>query len=232
MPILERADADVREMVLDVMHQYHGELEMHDVRIDLLMATGDKDVLCPLRLHGYPCLAVVKITPYEQRAKGAKDASITFDKWRFEEMSEEKQVALIDHELHHLSIAYDKNGRVKLDTLGRPKLKMRLHDVQFGWFTRIAERHGEASVERMQARVLAEEYGQLLFPWAADAIMPPAVAVAAAAPDADEVETDDQGEVLPIAPTAVVTTSSAALPKARKPRADADQPPRAASPPA
>jgi len=40
---------------------------------------------------------------------------------------------------------------------------MRKHDHQFGWFDAVAQRHGEASPEVRQARVLMESSGQLYF---------------------------------------------------------------------
>jgi hypothetical protein len=49
------------------------------------------------------------------------------------------------------------------DALDRPKLAMRKHDHQFGWFDEVAQRHGEASPEVRQARVLMEKSGQLYF---------------------------------------------------------------------
>lgn len=69
--------------------------------------------------------------------------------------------------------------------LGRPVLKIRLHDQQHGWFDEIARRHGDASIEVQQAKAFADSSGQTYFGWAA----PPAGSVeagpAAKAEDAD-----------------------------------------------
>ena len=50
-----------------------------------------------------------------------------------------------------------------LDECARPKLKLKKHDRQFGWFDKIAERHGHASGEVRQALKLFTEARQLYF---------------------------------------------------------------------
>ncbi len=73
----------------------------------------------------------------------------------------------MDHELTHLELA-EKEGAPVLDDGGRPKLKMRLHDYEFGWFTEVAERHKENAIEVQQARALIDGDGQVYFPFLAD----------------------------------------------------------------
>jgi hypothetical protein len=36
-----------------------------------------------------------------------------------------------------------KTGQIQLDDEGRPKLRIRPHDFEFGWFARTAELYGE-----------------------------------------------------------------------------------------
>ena len=66
-------------------------------------------------------------------------------------MDDAKKDALLDHELYHLEVQRNKHGKPKLDCNRRPKLTMRLHDRQYGWFDEIAQRHGSASIECQQA---------------------------------------------------------------------------------
>jgi hypothetical protein len=47
--------------------------------------------------------------------------------------------------------------------LDRPKLTLRRHDFQAGWFHEIAQRHGEASPEVRSAKQLMAGTGQLYF---------------------------------------------------------------------
>lgn len=164
---LKPADTEVRDLIAEAIRRYHPDLESHEVNVAAMFAVNDEDSEKPaVKLHGYPCLAVVKINSYALRAKGLADAEITIDRRRWDDLSPEERLALIDHELTHLTVAKDKHGHAKADNAGRPKLKMRLHDVQYGGFMGIAERHGEASQEAQQARALQTEHGQLLFSWA------------------------------------------------------------------
>jgi len=105
---------------------------------------------------------------HRQRGQGIADAVITLDEAAWRQASEAERMALIDHELVHLTIAKDKDGLAKSDDLGRPKLKMRLHDVQVGWFLDVARRHGNAAPEVQAIRAARETYGQRLFGWAAE----------------------------------------------------------------
>lgn len=54
-----------------------------------------------------------------------------------------------------------------MDAQGRPALKMRMHDREFGWFDEIARRHREHSIEIRQSTRLVEDVGQLYFGFAA-----------------------------------------------------------------
>lgn len=169
--ILERAPQEFRYVIAEARRRWHGELDQAEVTIDAYVASrssdDESDAGKPaLTLHGYPCAAVVKITPYEQRVKGVSDAVITFDRRDWDGRTFDERLALVDHELAHLVVAKDKDGFVKSDEHGRPKLKMRLHDVQAGWFMDVADRHGMASAEVQQARDIQTKWGQLLFSFA------------------------------------------------------------------
>jgi hypothetical protein len=63
------------------------------------------------------------------------------DAYRWPELDELTQVAVLDHELTHLELVTDDEGTVKYDDYGRPKLRMRLHDICHGWFSEVAKRH-------------------------------------------------------------------------------------------
>lgn len=153
MPILKKAPNEVRLIVDEMVGMYHTPLRDAKVTIDLLFAfpKSEDDETAPVKLHGYPCVAVVKINAYKLRVLGHGDAEITIDAHQWDELSEEERRALIDHELTHLELRTDKDGFVKRDDLDRPLLKMRKHDHQFGWFDEVARRHGSASVEVQQA---------------------------------------------------------------------------------
>lgn len=159
----DNAPDEVIEKVNDLLELYHPKLKEAGVTIHILQAhsTGGDAVT----VGGYAALACISITSLKNRVKGMKDVEIIIDAERYDELTEPQQIALLDHELHHLEIDPDEGGGCKRDDASRPKLVMRRHDVQFGWFTVIAERHGANSPEQMQAKKLIDKYGQSFFPF-------------------------------------------------------------------
>ena len=146
MPIYDNGRDEQRDCVQRMIDKYHGDLRDAQVKVDVLRAWAKLDkngdpVGPALTLHGYPCLAIVRVIPYKQRVKGSGDAEIVIDDERWDELSSEEQEALIDHELEHLVL------RHKEDDLGRPKLKLRHHDYRLEGFDAIIRRHGQAALE-------------------------------------------------------------------------------------
>lgn len=159
------ADPDVVEMTQRLAAQYHKHLIENKVRIDVVMAFGpvneDMERTGPaLILHGNPCLGIASITKLKERVKGDGDCEIALDgdQWPF--MTERQREALVDHELTHFDMLV-VDGMQKYDDLGRPRLTMREHDFDVGWFHCIAERYGKDSNEVMQFLTFARgEDGQ------------------------------------------------------------------------
>lgn len=165
-----KADAEVMAIVKDTMKKHHPLLKTAEVKVCVLMASAARDehgeIICPaLKLHGVQAAAIAKIIPYKQRAAGREDCEITIDADGWEDLHEGERVALIDHELTHFELAFDDEGNVKSDDMGRPKLTTRHHDHDFGWFNSIASKHGDASYEVKQAKLFADENGQIYFGW-------------------------------------------------------------------
>src|SRR5262249_39098600 len=127
---------DVRRIVDLLLKERRPELATAGLHVDLLWASSDDDE-SPLKLGGYSCAAVVRITSAKERAAGRGDAEITIDKTRWEKRSARQREALLFHELHHLALK-TKAGIPQVDAHNRPCLKMRLHDHQFGWFDEVA----------------------------------------------------------------------------------------------
>jgi Putative phage metallopeptidase len=139
----------------------HSSLEKEKVTINTLFAypkcdKRGKAVEAAISVGGYPAAACIKITSYKDRVKGLCDAELRIDHAWWEGHNQDECKALLDHELTHLVIVEDKYGRPKRDQAGRPRLKMRLHDMQVGWFHSIARRHGRDSAEWQQAQKLME----------------------------------------------------------------------------
>lgn len=157
---------DVTGCIEKIQAAHHEGLE--GVTVSALFVFDDESSVSVLKHQGYPAGAVVRITPLKDRALGMADATIVVDRSGWLALSARQRDALIDHELTHLEVKTDEEEGAKdpvpvFDGLGRPKLLMRKHDHQFGWFDEVAQRHGEASPEVRQARALMESSGQLYF---------------------------------------------------------------------
>ncbi len=163
MPTFKRAPQEINQMAKELIHQYHEDAADAGLRIDILLAypdydDADKAVNDAVTCHGMKALGLARIVNLKDRTKGLGDAEILLDAEHWESIDEDEQRAILDHEIHHFMVT-DKR-----DNQGRPVLKLRKHDIQFGWFTVIAERHGKASIERKQASSILEVQGQFYFP--------------------------------------------------------------------
>lgn len=167
MPSFKKCDSDVRDMALELMDIFptHKPLVERGVRVDYLFAFGDRDETTGelknygLKRAGIRALGVCKVVSLKDRTKGMGDAEITLDGDYWNEIDKKDQEAILDHELHHIVVSMADN-----DALGRPKLKLRKHDFEVGWFKVIADRHGVNSVERRQAKVVFDTMGQSFWP--------------------------------------------------------------------
>lgn len=168
MPTYERCPKTVEHMADALLKQYHEDNVKAEVKFDFMFAIPTLDehgepVGEAIMHHGRKALGLARIVSLKDRAKGMGDAEILIDKYWWETAPDEQQKALLDHELHHITLKIDKRGLV-VDDLGRPKLVMRKHDVEVGFFRVIAERHGKASQEQIQAATMMDGYGQYFWP--------------------------------------------------------------------
>jgi hypothetical protein len=161
MPSYERAPKAIREQVTSVVERYHSGLADAGIRIDVLMVRptvddNDDPTGPAIKVGGYPAVACIRILGLKDRVARGYDAEMLLDADHYELAGEADQVAMIDHEITHIEAVTDEKGAIRLDDAERPKLKMRKHDVNVGWFSEIARRHGEASLEIQQARAMLE----------------------------------------------------------------------------
>lgn len=161
----DKASKDVLDRIHRMRQKYHQHLDQ--VRIGALFVFTDEPE-CALKQQGYEKAAMAKIIGTQERAAGLPDALIVIDRYTYSGLTAKECDALIDHELTHIAPEIDDNGAPKFDVLDRPKLKMRLHDWQLGWFDEVAQRHGEHAPEVKQARELMEGSGQLYFDFSRD----------------------------------------------------------------
>jgi len=172
MPTYKKCPKEIDALAADLISRFESHAPLTDckVHIDFVFAYCDRDEETgqPLNnaiMHqGQKALGLTRILNEKDRVKGMGDAEILLDgDWWNQQASEEQQAGLLDHELHHVSLKTVK-GQYQHDFIGRPKLKLRKHDVQIGWFAVIAERHGKNSVEQIQAEFIMDNLGQYFWP--------------------------------------------------------------------
>lgn len=171
MPTFERCDKTVKQLADVLLEQFatHANLRQSETTVDFVFAYGDRDergnlTTDALTKNGVKALGIARIVPLKDRALGRSDGEISLDGDWWKDASDEERAALLDHELHHFDVKRDKHGNVQFDDLGRPKLVMRKHDYEFGWFKVIAARHGAHSQEQIYARSMMEHSGQYFWP--------------------------------------------------------------------
>ena len=169
------ATAAVQDRLRYLIDQFHPDLDTAGVTLVVLMAHAPTDAAgeplrAALKHRGVRVAACVRVVNLKDRAKGVADAEILLDGDRWPDWPRETQIAILDHELTHLvAVAElkDEEGRLQtaeLDACDRPKLRLRPHDWEFGWYDSVAERHGDASLEVIQASALIAAKGQLYLP--------------------------------------------------------------------
>jgi hypothetical protein len=163
----EQADDFTYRLAREVMEAHHPELRMMGkdgpeyVRLCIFFAyDDDKPGESAVKCHGYPAAAVVSLIPAKARLDKRADAEIVIDRRNWEGLTETRQRALLDHEITHIEIQTDENGIVVSDYVGRPKLKLKLHDFDFGGFRSIARRYGEDAPEVQLARQFDQDFGE------------------------------------------------------------------------
>lgn len=142
---------------------YHESLVKARVRIDIIFAESVDGEEAPVKANGYPALAAASSVPAKYRGAVKGDGRIVIDKEAWGELTEKQRDALLDHELYHFEAVINE-GEIATDGNDRPRLRLRKHDVQLGFFSTIAREHGEHSQEVIQARALVEHARDVFLP--------------------------------------------------------------------
>lgn len=171
MSTYTKATPEVREMAEKVLEEFlsYKDIIEAKVKIDFLFAfaecgEGGDSKGHALTKHGVRALGITRKIGIKDRVMGRGDAEVCIDGDWWEEATPARRRALLDHELHHIEIVVDEDGAVIRDDLKRPKLRLRKHDVEVGWFALVAGRHGSSSLEIEQAKAVMDSYGQLFWP--------------------------------------------------------------------
>lgn len=182
MPTYHRAGKDIEQMAASILKQFetHAPILAAKVEIDFVMAFADVDDNgqkkgFAITHHKRQVFGECRKVKIKDRAMGRGDAEITLDGDWWSTASEAERRALLDHELHHIVVREEMGVAIR-DDLGRPKLGLRLHDIELGWFNVIAARNDTGSQERIQAKSIMDAWGQYYWP----EMVPTAAVVAAA----------------------------------------------------
>jgi hypothetical protein len=174
------ANKEVLDLVDEILHRYeeHEQLVEIGVKLDVLMAYGKEnksgEVSAAIKHHGVKAIGLMKRNGLKERVLGHGDALLTIDGNWYATASDAERRALIDHELYHLDLKRDETMAVEVDDAQRPKILLRPHTHEFGWFALIAKRHGQASQECKQMAEIVEVSGQYLLPgMGVGALLPP-----------------------------------------------------------
>lgn len=178
----ERAGGKVHEMVTEAMRRWHPALIGTGVNVDALFVreySEDGELLATLTCGGYPAAATMAVVSLKHRALGCGDALLTIDEATWEVLPEPERWALLDHELTHLEVVADGGGTVivhpetgelvpdaKLDDLGRPKLRIRRHDIVVQGFREVMARHKRHALESHAVEACRGDDGQYFWSWA------------------------------------------------------------------
>jgi hypothetical protein len=166
MPSFQRCDPSVVALAAVLIGEFHEHLQARGVAIDYLFAYADRDPKTgeqkgdAITVRGRRSLGRASLNGPKERARGLGDALILLDGDWWQTVDDPERRAVLDHELTHFAVPEE----VVRDKQGRPKLVLREHDVEVGWFREVARRHGSHSAERRQAAELIERDGQLFFP--------------------------------------------------------------------
>jgi len=168
----KKCGSDVRSLANEVLVKYPEHRPLLDARVtfDLVFAfagtdeAGDKTGHA-LTKHGRRAYGIARKTSLKDRALGRADCEVALDGDWWAEAKAAEQRALLDHELMHFCVGFEDDGKTPVkDACGRPVVELRPHDHEFGWFTAVAARHGEHSIERQQARQIMQASAQMLWP--------------------------------------------------------------------
>lgn len=166
----DKAPTEIVDRAQRLIDKHYPQFNREELKIDYLIAMADEGK--PAIMHqGHQALGLCRIVNLKDRAKGNGDVEILIDKAHYDEMSAKKRDGLIHHELHHILLVEDDDDptAIKRDDLNRPKVKMRKHTIDVGWFAEIAEIYGADSVEVSQAQIMWNEHGQAFFPMLTEA---------------------------------------------------------------
>ena len=156
----EKGTREMQTYLNEALDMYHSDLKEVGIRVALFRVSeiddnGQSDHA--LRLHGHDADAVASNYNLKRRVQTDFDCEISVEATAWDSMTDRGRLALIDHELTHFKLKFDRNGVLKMDDIGRPMLEMRKDSFMLTGFFEVIIRHGqEAGEAGAVSRVYAE----------------------------------------------------------------------------
>ena len=170
MTTYSNATNDAATLLSELMQAHYPKLVEVELRVGLLFACATRDKNGEpkgpaVKHNGWPAAATVRIVNHKDRVAGLPDVQIVVDGDKWSEWEEKTQRATLHHELEHIELQYDQEGNLKTDDCFRPKVKLRPHDFQLGWFHNIIEKYERHAFEAQALFEAAKQWHQQMFQW-------------------------------------------------------------------
>lgn len=160
----ENANQNVYEVMREVMHEHHPELEEVGVRVGIFMVS-DPDETCGakpfLEIDGKRVLAFIRKRKKFENPK--LEAVMEIDNYLWENsLDDTGRRSLLDHELQHISICRSKSGKVKKSLFRRPVISLVKHDLTVGVFRTLVERYGRKGIDFLSLALVLDQTKEIL----------------------------------------------------------------------
>lgn len=155
-------NSDAMPIIKSLIGKHYPDLNEAEATFEVLECTGG------VMLHGRQVTDLVKVRKLEDRAAGSPDVRFVLDSDDWKNADKKRRAAILDHALCHLEVVRDKEGRIKSDDVGRPRIRMKLHDFEVAGFYDVMRRHKDQAVEAQHlAYFSAQVKKQAEFDWVA-----------------------------------------------------------------
>ena len=160
----ENANQNVYEVMREVMHEHHPELEEVGVRVGIFMVS-DPDETCGakpfLEIDGKRVLAFIRKRKKLENPK--LEAVMEIDNYLWENsLDDTGRRSLLDHELQHISICRSKSGKVKKSLFRRPVISMENHDWTVGMFRAQVQRYGRKGIDFLSLALVLDQTKEII----------------------------------------------------------------------
>jgi hypothetical protein len=135
-----------------------------ELSITILMAVNPRGAA--IKHAGCPANAKIKIVGPEERSNGGPDLRILIDSWKWQDLSDRSQAALLHHELTHIAPQrVRKSGQLKLDPYGRPVVRLKPDDWMITVFKTTVQAYGTDALEHRLITLAYEATRQIVLPF-------------------------------------------------------------------